>query len=110
MVQTQIIGITETEETDVIFTPWSFVHFLSGGAAKELGIPFWQWEIIHALYETKDIFFDHNGDVMNSFANSLGDQLIATVGHLVSKNTKMTWTLSYIATWTLLIALGDRVG
>ena len=94
----KFFGTTESqddEEPDLLFTPWSAVHFFSGAIANSwLDIGFWPWEAIHAAYELKD-FYLHNTTTdetqeYNSLPNSLADQAIATLGHLVAtKRSKL---------------------
>ena len=88
----KFFGKTESQnedEPDLLFTPWSAVHFFSGAIAHSwLDIGFWPWEAIHAAYEMKDWYL-HNSETdetqdYNSLPNSLADQAIATVGHLVA--------------------------
>ena len=107
----ELIGLSETEETDVIFTPWSLAHLAAGSAAKELGIPFWYWEAIHGAYEFKDFIVNEHGDILNSFANSAGDQIATSLGHyFASGKTGYTMTFLYLASWAALTAMGDSVG
>ena len=99
----------ETETGDVVFTPLSLVHVASGAAAKDLGIPFWWFEGLHFMYELKDqtIQDEYN----NSLANSVGDQLSGTLGHLLGKNTQSnTFVWLFAAVWGGAILLGENYG
>jgi hypothetical protein len=99
----------EAQGEDVVFTPWSIVHVASGAAAKDLGIPFWWFEGLHALYEIKDQ--TSNDDIKNSLANSVGDQISGTVGHLIGKNTKSnTFVWLFVVVWCGAIFIGDDYG
>ena len=100
--------IKETENAHALLTPWAIPHFMVGLAAKERGIPFWWFELGHALYEAKDQFVNGRGENMNSLWNSIGDQGIATLGHLVASTnpTGYKWTVLYVGA----IVLGDRIG
>ena len=104
----ELYGLEETEEEDVLLTPWSAVHFLSGMAAKDLGIPFWWFEGLHALYETKD---QMTVPKTNSFINSVGDQITGTLGHLAGSRTKNhIYVWMYAAGYALAVFGGDRFG
>ena len=86
----------DDEEPDLLFTPWSAVHFFSGAIANSwMDIGFWQFEAIHAAYELKDLYLHNSTNAetqeYNSLPNSVADQAIATLGHLVatSKRSKI---------------------
>ena len=98
----------ETEEEAVIFTPWSLVHAFSGGAAKDLGIPLLWFELLHAGYELKDQFQEPKE---NTLINSIGDQIAATIGYLISHKTQNKLFLwSYVVFWGAAVALGETIG
>ena len=85
-------------------TPWSFIHFLSGGSIYKfihfintkfhLKINEFQFMIIiHTIYEIKDFYKTYFlkdrsywGD--NTFFNSVGDTICAIVGYYFFKNCK----------------------
>ena len=94
----------EKENEEVLLTPWSFIHFLSGVAAKGFGMKFWTFEAAHAVYELKD----HLNKTVewNSTTNSVGDQLIATLGHYLGpdKHT-LDWVYIYLLAFLLAILL-----
>ena len=103
----KLISLAEDEEEDVVFTPWSVVHFWSGMAAHDLKIPILYWEILHLLYEGKDYFLTET----NSLTNSIGDQLSTTAGYyLKPKNNNMFFAWSFIPVWMMFVLAGDRVG
>ena len=82
----QWFGLLEDPDKDVVLavTPWSMIHFLSGSAAKQIGIPFkWFW-LAHLGYEIKDQINSETGEIYNSFVNSVGDQMMGTLGHILT--------------------------
>ena len=107
----KFIAISETEDEDAVFTPWSAVHFFSGSAAKEWKVPFWWFQLGHVMYETKDQLRNQEDLYQNSFLNSVGDQLGATAGWLAVTPPKgYKYTILFIASWLGAISLGDRIG
>ena len=102
----------ESDEESAFLTPWSLPHFLVGAAAKERGIPIGWFELAHLMYEGKDYFENVRDIAKNSLVNSIGDQAIATLGHLiVDTNTQSyKWTILYVVAWVGATALGDRIG
>ena len=90
----KVFAITEEDGGEpVLLTPWSLVHFAVGGAAKELGFGFITFELLHLLYEVKDVTTQNN-----SPENSFGDQVVATVGHLMAtrKGRGGKWTAAAV--------------
>ena len=102
----------ETAEEPALLTPWSVPHFLLGMAAKERGVPFWWFFVGHALYELKDQVDRDRGGNQNTLENSIGDQAIASLGHVVAARNLhgYIWTALYIASWVGAVALGDEIG
>ena len=99
----KIFGSKETEEEDVLLTPWSAIHLLSGMAAKDLGIGIWTFEGLHMLYEIKD----YNTET-NSLINSFGDQITATLGHFAASRTQgYLWVWLYVGSWATATQLGQ---
>ena len=88
----RFFGATESQdedEPDLLFTPWSAIHFFSGAIANSwLDIGFWPWEAIHVAYELKDWYLHNSTDnetqEYNSLPNSVADQAIATLGHMIA--------------------------
>ena len=106
-----LFAISETPDEDAIFTPWSTVHFFSGAAAKEWHVPFWWFQLGHAMYEAKDQLGNVQGDYNNSFINSMGDQIAATSGWLAIKPQKgHRFTILFVTSWVAAISFGDRIG
>ena len=105
-------GLIEKETTTpCIFTPWSLVHFLFGGAAKQLGVPFLWFEAIHGAYEFKDQFNRELYGHYNSFLNTLGDQTSATVGYIVCpSSTNQTFVWIFIGSTVLAWLTEDKIG
>ena len=112
MPETVLYANSETEEQSAFLTPWALPHFLVGCAAKERGLPFWWFELGHVAYEAKDYWQNTKDIAKNTLVNNIGDQVIATLGHLmVSKNPKSyKWTILYVLSWAAATALGDRIG
>ena len=67
-----------------LITPWSVMHFMSGAAAKQVGLPLSWFFMIHLAYETKDQVMSEISEQYNSFINSVGDQAIGTLGHVLA--------------------------
>ena len=101
---------TEDDDTDAVFTPWTLVHVAAGAVAKKLGLDFWTWQMLHAVYEIKDQVKQEQ--YRNSIVNSLGDQAATTFGYIFTKHTwdKTTILLTFLVTTAGFVALGDRVG
>ena len=110
----RFLAVSETEEIDAFLTPWAIVHVASGGVARKLGINFWLWQVMHAGYEMKDFMITKHGGTgtqYNSFLNSVGDQISATLGWYLAKHGSTdAWFLSLGAYWLLMAGLGERVG
>ena len=107
----KLVATAETEEWDVFLTPWSLVHLACGGVARQAGIGFWWWQLAHAGYEAKDFLLTQNGEQYNSLYNSVGDQLVTTLGYYLGKHgTLKTWGFGLAGTFTTMILLDDRVG
>ena len=107
-----LFGLIEGKTDPKIFTPWTLTHLLAGASAAEIGIPFWYWEMIHAAYEFKDYVMNSEGDVLNSFPNSIGDQVATTAGHLLAPNSHYPgkFSILYMFTWAILTYAGEEVG
>ena len=111
----EFIGIQEEEGKNLFLTPWSLTHFTAGAAAKEIGMSLLIWEILHGIYELKDHVIDitRTGN-RNSLFNSVGDQAISTVGHLIANKKKRgvfgRWSLMFGGSWLAMVLLGDKVG
>ena len=109
-----LFGLIESKEEDIIFTPWSVVHLLSGLAAQSIDIDFVLFSILHLLYEVKDYKQHINNRVINSFPNSVSDQALAMIGHLIpipktTQDNKM-YIFLYLGSVGLMIFLKDEVG
>ena len=110
-----LFAISETNSADVLFTPWSLVHFACGGVAKQAGIAFWWWQLAHGAYEAKDFLVQQTnssqGELYNSIWNSVGDQSVTTLGWYLGKHTSIqNWSIGLGASFLTMVALGDRVG
>ena len=110
----RFLAVSETEEIDAFLTPWSIVHVASGGFARKLGINFWLWQVMHAGYEMKDFMITKHGGTgtqYNSFLNSVGDQISATLGWYLAKHGSITtWGAGLGFTFLTMVALGEQVG
>ena len=108
----RIVGVTEDGDEATIITPWSLVHLTFGAAMKELGVPLILFEIGHGAYEIKDITVAISGGTYNSVPNSVGDQAIATLGWFLARRRGHLGrhALTFVAVWTTIFYLGDRVG
>jgi len=61
--------------------------------------------------EAKDFLLTQNGEQYNSLYNSVGDQLVTTLGYYLGKHgTLKTWGIGLAGTFTTMILLDDRVG
>ena len=107
-----IFAWQESATKPSFLTPWSLVHFLAGAAAKEAGIGFLNWELIHGAYELKDQIVNLRGDVLNSLWNTVGDTASTTVGHMVAKQKGKLgmWSLGFVVSWAGVVSLGDAYG
>ena len=107
----ELIAMSEEGGRVVFITPWSIVHYIAGAAAKEIGIPFEWWFMLHLLYEIKDQILDELGGEHNSFLNSMADQAFTSAGHLLSfKWGRINYTITFLAMLLGGVALDDMVG
>ena len=108
----KLFGLAESDDEEVLFTPWTIPHILVGAAAKERGIPLLWFELGHFLYEVKDQVENQRQNQLNTLANSIADQAAATVGHLVvnTNTSRYFWTALYVGSWLSAVALGDSIG
>jgi hypothetical protein len=117
-----LFALRETPDDDYVayLTPWSLVHFFSGAAAKQLSMPFTWFFVVHGAYEIKDQIVRETGDIYNSSVNSVGDQTVACLGHilaphmgaasLLSKPFVLAFAASLIIGYTLEDTLPDLIG
>ena len=106
-------ALAEEKNKPTFVTPWSLVHFMSGGVAKEVGMRLLWFELLHGAYELKDWVIDRSGTGnKNSLFNSVGDQAVATVGWLVGKKTGKLglWSVGFVASWLFMVSANERVG
>ena len=93
-----LLSISDAINNPTWFTPWSFMHFMSGFVSyaiikiifpnTSLLDKFLIWMCIHTIYEIKDIckaYLDYDGSFWsnNSFINSLGDTICAAFGFII---------------------------
>ncbi len=101
-----LFGMTE-EEKDLLLTPWSIVHFLSGAACKGIGWGFWSNFALHAAYEAKDhVQMEEN---YNSKFNSVGDQFCSMAGY-VSADVNPKWLYIWLVSYGIAYMLGSEIG
>ena len=91
--------LSDGRDTPILFTDWSYVHFMTGvyffvilHRYMEYNIKksFILWAILHTIYELKDIYFSYiyrtnskKGFINNSsWFNSIGDTIYAFVGFI----------------------------
>ena len=96
-----LIGRTDSEKQPVVLTPWSLVHLAVGAATKQY-LSFWTAEFAHAAYElvgSQKVFNSLGYDVRerSSTLNSVGDQLVFTVGRFLPKSRLWPWVAGGIA-------------
>ena len=118
----RIFALRETESDPYValMTPWSLVHFLSGAAAKQVHMPLSWFFMLHGAYEVKDQIVRETGDVYNSAVNSVGDQTVAVLGHILtpslgvgslfSKPFVLAFAGSLIIGWVLEDTVPDLIG
>ena len=96
---------------DALFTPWSFVHYMSGCAMKGLGVSFVNTFAIHLLYEAKDRDEHERGEVYNSMINSIGDQGCCMAGwYLTPAKYDPKWVFWFLASWAFASSMKDTIG
>ena len=100
-----LFGMTE-EEKDLLLTPWSIVHFLSGAACKGIGWEFWSNFALHAAYEAKDHF--QMEEIYNSKFNSVGDQFCSMAGYVYA-DVDPKW-LYMLVSYGIAYMLGNEIG
>lgn len=115
MREKKLLGLTETKTEDVVLTPWSAVHFAVGGTAAQLEIGFWWFQLFHALYETKDYILTYktndDSEYHNSFINSLGDHIVATIGYEIGRRHKrFHWKTSTIVLYGAMVLSNKEFG
>ena len=115
----KLFGATDTFDTQILFTPWSIVHFAAGFAAfpvlEQMDIKMDRlalWAIVHGIFELKDTagaYFPGTCKWImacnKSFAGSIGDEVSAIVGYLVSQSmgVKSLWSALFLITMSFLI-------
>ena len=97
----------DEEEKDLLLTPWSAVHFLSGAAMKGLGAGFWTNFALHGAYEAKDHFNKPNN--YNSTFNSAGDQVCSMAG-FVSVDPHIKWFFFWVIGYSMAWGMGRNIG
>ena len=101
-----LFGLAEYTE-DLLITPWSFVHFLSGAACKGMGWDFWLNYALHGVYELKDhMSKDEN---YNSTLNSAGDQFCSMFGFMYAEKD-IRWLYYWLFAYGVAYALGTDIG
>ena len=103
----QLFAMKE-EHVDSLFTPWTSVHFLSGAAAKAIGVSFSMNFLIHAVYELKDTM--KKDDVYNSNINGLGDQFASMAGHEIANKGQTTWVFLWLIMFATAVHTGNDWG
>ena len=101
-----LIGISETKK-DLLLTPWSIVHFLSGAACKGLGWQFWSNFLLHGAYEVKDHL--NRAENYNSKVNSVGDQFCSMLG-FVWADRDIKWLYYWLIAYGIAFAIGNKIG
>lgn len=95
----RLFGKFDFVHSPALFTPWSLMHFTSGVVSRSLLESRDRASFLHALYESKDFFFayvmkkglnpEKEGNVQNSWLNSIGDQIAFEIGSRHVKRTLM---------------------
>lgn len=116
----KILGATDTFDDPAIFTPWSIVHLAFGFAAypvlnhASVDIKMNRlvlWALVHGIFELKDTagaYFPGTCRWLmacdKSFAGSVGDELAAVVGYIISQTMKTDslWTALAVVTVAIL--------
>ena len=102
---------TDEQEEDALLTPWSFVHYMSGAAMRDLGFSFPVAFGVHAIYELKDRQEHEEGVVYNSMLNSVGDQGAAMLGWYWTKRDPSLKHLWYFAAaYLAAVAMKEDIG
>ena len=100
-----LFAMTEKEK-DVLLTPWSLIHFLSGAAIKGFGWDFWSNFVIHGAYEVKD---HYNKDrIYNSSFNSVGDQVCSMAGWSLAQNGDTNLVYVFVVAYGLMALIGQE--
>ena len=90
----KLLGYGDDKENPVALTPWSLIHFTSGGAANEF-MSFWVGQGLSVAYEVidpKTVWQIWTDDVSkNSLLNSVSDHASFTVGQYVLQGTYWKW-------------------
>ena len=102
----RLFGNTDTKENPVLLTPWTLIHFTSGGAANEY-VGFWPGQALSVVYEVIDpkivwgIWADEVGK--KSIGNSVADHAFFTLGQFMLKGSNWKWvTVALFAGLTTL--------
>lgn len=99
-----IVSSLDTIQKPSLFTPWSCLHFTHGILAGSLHScrHFLAWNLIHALYECKDLYLAYKKhknlnpqlsscNIQNSWINSVGDQFSFHLGLYLTCKYKISW-------------------
>ena len=108
MREASLFGWAEDEQWDAMFTPWSAAHAAAGYVARSVGVTMFEWNVVHAIYEGKDMFLKQ--EVSNSFVNSVGDQALANVAYLVGPKLSRFHAIGLFAVLVSGLALHEHIG
>ena len=111
----EMFGSDDTLLNPQVFTHWSIVHALAGGALRELGFSTKTAFGIHLAYEAKDVWVTYFREKppelsqQNSWPNSVADQASAWFGHVHLPVLKpYTYLVATLATAFFFTWANDR--
>ena len=89
----------------ILFTPWSYNHFIVGYVSELVGMSYLQGFILHSIYEAISLTSEYTqkkwrksyvGLRRDSYINTVGDTFVFMAGMYLSKKIKNKWILYFI--------------
>jgi hypothetical protein len=112
----KIVALKDSKDEPVLFTPFTFLHFLGGIVgnllSRKLNIPYIKgfilYFILHFLYEVKDFYFSYmdinvkNYWTDNSYENSVSDQTFSMIGFICGQYIPLNNFISILILYLIL--------
>ena len=89
----------------ILFTPWSYNHFIIGYTGGLVGISYTDGFLLHSIYELINLTSEYIqkkwrdsyiGLRRDSYINTVGDTVVFMLGMYMSKKIKNKWVLYFI--------------
>lgn len=89
----------------ILFTPWSYSHFIIGYVSNKIGMSYLQGFVLHSIYEAIHLTSEHVqeqwgksyiGLKRDSYINTVGDTIVFLLGMYFSEKIKNKQILYFI--------------